>query len=129
MAILMKRTNDYSQHAEFFGRLMQVTGKGHLTHLRQYQKSGWQHSALGTLYSDIVDIVDTIIEGWQGVYELIDIRIPETVAEPDAITFVSNLYSYITSNRYIFNESWLQNEIDNICTLLAQTLYRLKYVQ
>lgn len=127
MAILLKRPT--SNVSEFFGRLMQITGKAHLTHLRQYTKSGWEHKALNTLYEDIVDIVDGIIESWQGIYGLIDIKIPETVAEPDAITFISSLYSYIQANRNIFSESWIQNEIDNACMLLAQTLYRLKYVQ
>lgn len=129
MAILLKRETMGSNVGEFFGRLMQITGKAHLTHLRQFSKSGWEHSALNTLYDNIVDGVDTIIESYQGVYGLVDIVIPETTAERDAIMFVTNLYTYIMTNRYMFTESWLQNEIDNVCTLLAQTLYRLKFVQ
>lgn len=129
MAFTLKRPMGYEAQAEFFGRLMQVTGKAHLTHLRQFNKSGWEHTALGKLYEEVVDIVDGIIESWQGIYGLIDITIPQTVAEPDSISFVNGLYSYISNNRQIFQESWIQNEIDNVCSLLAQTLYRLKYVK
>lgn len=115
--------------SEFFGKIMQITGKAHLTHLRQFSKSGWEHSALNTLYEEVVGIVDGIIESWQGINGLVDIKIPETTSESDVISYISNLYNYIQSSRYIFKESWIQNEIDNLCMLLAQTLYRLKFVQ
>jgi len=26
-------------------------------------------------------------------------------------------------------DSWLQNEIDNVCTLISQTLYKLKFLK
>lgn len=130
MAVTLKRPATlYPQQAEFFGRLMQITSKAHLTHLRQFTKSGWEHKALNTVYEDVVDLVDGIIESWQGIYGLIDIVVPVSTAEPDAISFIEGLYSYVQANRHIFTESWIQNEIDNVCMLLAQTLYRLKYVQ
>jgi hypothetical protein len=122
----IKRPN--TSASEFFGILMQIRDIAHLTHLRQYTKNGWEHKALNILYDEVLDKVDTIIESWQGIHGLIDIRIPESSAKTDAIEWTSSVYSHIMANRYQFTESWIQNEIDNVCTLLAQTLYRLKYV-
>lgn len=131
MAYLIKKpiTLQPTGASEFFGKLLQIRDIAHLTHLRQPTKSGWEHSALNTLYDEVLGTVDTIIESWQGINGLIDITIPESTYKNDAIAWTQELYNCIMNDRYIFSESWLQNEIDNVCTLLAQTLYRLKYVQ
>ena len=114
---------------EFFGMLLQVRDIAHLTHLRQFNKSGWQHSALNSLYDEILDKADDIIESYQGIYGLVDFVVPSSSAKTDAIQWVTEVYDYIQTNRNIFSESWIQNEIDTICFLLAKTLYRLKFVQ
>lgn len=114
---------------EFFGMLLQVRDIAHLTHLRQFNKSGWQHSALNSLYDEILDKADDIIESYQGIYGLVDFVVPSSSAKTDAIQWVTQVYDYIQTNRNIFSESWIQNEIDTICFLLAKTLYRLKFVQ
>ena len=123
------RSISYTAEATFFGKLMQIRDIAHLTHLRQYQKSGWEHKGLNTLYDEVLDLVDTLIESWQGIYGLIDITIPESKPKMDAISWTNDLYNSIMSERTIFKESWIQNQIDTICELLAQTLFRLKYVQ
>jgi len=113
----------------FFGKLFQIRDIAHLTHLRQPNKSGWQHSALNTLYDDILDQVDSLVESYQGIYGLLEITIPESKSVQDPITFVQEMYNCIQRDRSIFVESWIHNEIDNLCKLLAQTMYRLKFVQ
>jgi hypothetical protein len=123
------RSSGYTKEAEFFGRLMQIRDLAHLTHLRQFHKSGWEHKALNILYDEVLDIVDTIIESWQGIYGLVDVTVPESKPQQDSIQMTREIYNYIMTSRSIFQESWLQNEIDNVCTLLAQTLYRLQYLK
>jgi len=112
----------------FFGTLFQIRDIAHLTHLRQHNKSGWEHSALNTLYDEILELTDGLVESYQGIYNLLEITIPETSSRKDSIAWLSEIYLYISKNRGIFSESWIQNEIDTICKLIAQTLYRLKYV-
>jgi len=115
--------------AEFFGKLMQIRDIAHLTHLRQPDLKYSTHKALNTLYDEVLDLVDTLIESWQGIHGLVDVVIPESRYRDDPATWVQELYSYIASNRTLFSESWVQNQLDEVATLLAQTLYRLKYVQ
>lgn len=113
----------------FFGKLFQIRDVAHLTHLRQPNKSGWQHSALNTLYEDVLDQIDSLVEAYQGIYGLLDITIPESKSVQEPISFIQEMYSCIQKDRYLFTDSWIQNEIDNLCKLLAQTMYRLKFVQ
>jgi hypothetical protein len=113
----------------FFGKLFHIRDVVHLTHLRQPNKSGWQHSALNTLYDEIIDQIDGLIEAYQGIYGVLDITIPESKSVQEPISFIQEMYSCIQKDRYMFTDSWMQNEIDNLCKLLAQTMYRLKFVQ
>jgi len=115
--------------AVFFGKLLQTRDIAHLTHLRQPDLKLGTHKALNKLYEDILDTTDTIIESWQGIHGLIDIIIPQSAHRMDPVEWVQETYDYIMSERAMFKESWIQNEIDNICTLIAQTLYRLKYTK
>ena len=128
MATTIKRPETNSP-AIFFGKLMQIRDIAHLTHLRQPDLKYSTHKALNVLYEDVLDLVDTIIESWQGIYGLIDIQIPQSDYRNDPIAWAMDIYNYIMTTRDMFKESWLQNEIDNVCTLLAQSLYRLKYLK
>jgi hypothetical protein len=113
---------------EFFGRIMQIRIVAHLTHLYQEDNNGWTHEAMQILYKEAPKIADTIIESWQGIYGKIRFSVPES-APVNPLEYMKDLYNYININRNQFRESWIQNEIDNICTLLAQTMFRLQYVK
>jgi hypothetical protein len=115
--------------SDFFSTISQIRDVAHLTHLYQKDKKISTHLALKTLYKAMPELVDQIIESWQGIYDQIDYEIPPSKRADDPIKFVQDNYDYIQKNRYIFNESWIQNMIDEIAALLAQTLFRLKFVQ
>lgn len=118
-----------SSEGEFFGRLMQMRDLAHLTHLAQPTTSGWAHKALDELYKDILDLADDIIESYQGIYGICQITIPSSTTSQDPQQLVQSMYDYIQSNRSVFKDTWVQNQIDEIAKLLAQTLYRLKFVK
>ena len=42
------------------------------------------------------------------------------------VAMVQYMYDCINENRPLFKESWIQNQLDEICALFAQTLYKLK---
>lgn len=114
---------------EFFGYLFSIRDIAHLTHLAQPDKSLATHKALNELYDEILDMIDGIVESYQGIYGIINITIPSTTSSKNIISTIEECYSYIDRNRSIFKESWIQNEIDNICKLLAEILYKLKFVK
>ena len=109
--------------SEFIGKLFACRDIAHLAHLKT--QSYAQHVALGSYYDDLLDLIDTLTESIQGLRGIINITIPTTTAE-EPISYLDKTYKYIDQNRDIFKESFLQNIIDEIQHLNAQTLYKLK---
>jgi hypothetical protein len=116
---LQRPINTGNQVAEFFGKISQIRDIAHVTHLRQPDKKLSTHLALKTVYKKMPELVDQVIESYQGVYGLVDYTIPESKATIDPVNFIQENYDYISYNRYIFNDTWLQNMIDEIAALLA----------
>ena len=88
------------------------------------------HKALNNYYDEIVERLDGLVESVSGIYgrptsyELVnpvDYQSPEQV-----IAYFQALYAEVQSERQVtFQESWIQNQIDNIAELIAETLYLL----
>ena len=112
-----------SGKGEFFGTLFQARTIIHQLHLKT--TSFAQHKALNEAYDEILDIADTLIESTQGLDGIIEFVTPEARTFKNATEYTRELYNYIKQNRNIFPESFQQNIIDEIQTLLAQTLYKL----
>lgn len=113
-----------------FGSLLQLRDLAHLNHLYPSNPgstgSGWQHSALGGFYGDLLDLIDGLIESYQGKYGLIDIQIPASKRE-DAYSLISSKVKELeTQAPKIFKDSWMLNQVDEIITLMYQTMYKLK---
>lgn len=109
--------------SEFIGKLFSCRDVIHLAHLRT--QSYAQHIALNNYYDSLLDLIDTLAESYQGIYGLLTISIPEIKSE-DPLTYITQVYKWIDSSRSIFKESFIQNIIDEIQLLNAQTLYKLK---
>jgi hypothetical protein len=107
----------------FFGVLFHSRDCMHLTHLQTLSYA--EHKALNKYYDGILDLTDTLIETYFGLSgKRASIKIPQSEFI-NAQAHLKQLYSYIESNRGIFEESQLQNIIDEICALINQTQYLL----
>lgn len=114
--------------SEFFGKLLQIRDQIHLTHLKVSGIGSYaQHIALNEFYDEILDLIDILIESYQGKYGLLTLIIPESkVVDPiSAITDLANITDGGLAYT-IFKETWIQNQLDEISTLCYQTLYKLK---
>jgi len=104
--------------------------------VEQTQVYHWQsqsyseHIALNDYYDGIPDIVDGIVESYQGKYgiqtgyrmfEIRDYTSPEEV-----INFLKKLSEDIEMLRQPIKESYLQNQIDNAVQLIETTIYKLE---
>lgn len=110
--------------SDFFGKLFQSRDIAHLCHLRTTSFS--QHMALGSYYDSIIEQSDSLIEMFQGKYELVSFVVPQSEWK-DPIIHLQDLAMFIEGNKNkIFTDSYLLNQIDGILELIYSTLYKLK---
>lgn len=81
-------------------------------------------------YSSIVGLIDGLVESVSGIYgrptgyELVNPVDYQSVEQVQA--YFQALYAEVQSERQVtFQESWIQNQIDGIAELIAETLYLL----
>lgn len=100
----------------------------HREHLRT--QSYAQHMALGSFYSDVVDLADSLAEAYQGRYGIIKgIEFVTTKDDGDIISVLEAHLEVIEEMRYSVcekTETALQNIIDEIVSLYLSTLYKLR---
>lgn len=82
------------------------------------------HRALADLYDGLPDLVDGLVESYQGKFGLM----PAPAGTP--LEFVRGLQAEVASLRAtIPQDSELQNEVDTIANLINRTAYRLQHLQ
>lgn len=100
----------------------------HRAHLRT--SSFAAHKALETFYTEMTEAVDKLVETYQGRFEMLDIGYLHD--KPDVMNPLEVLtkhYHVAHAMRYTAipkDETMLQNQIDEIEAVFAQTLYKLK---
>lgn len=114
---------------EFFAVLLMAAPYAHMAHLQT--RSFAEHMALGTLYEELPDLVDALIESYQGKYGLV-MDYPAPAKLPplgNPVAMVTQLNLYVDQNREkVSDDSEIQNAIDEIVTLLNSTTYKLKFL-
>jgi hypothetical protein len=95
----------------------------HLTHLQTTSYA--EHVALNGYYDGLLDLTDKLVETYFGIIgKKLSIKIPQSEFI-NAQAHLKQLCSYIESNRTLFEESQIQNIIDEICALINKTQYML----
>ena len=113
---------------EFFLKLLHAATNGHILHLQT--KSYSEHKALQKYYEGLPDLVDSIIEEWQGAYQKI-VEYPATyeAPNPDALQEVMAVRDFLVKNRAVVGDySSIQNSVDNLMSLLDSTVYKLTFL-
>ena len=87
------------------------------------------HKALNNYYDEIIPLLDGLIESIQGVYPRIGsytLANPVDWSEGLPVTYFKGLYKFVQEHRkMVYQDSWIQNQIDEIAQLIAETLYQL----
>lgn len=114
---------------EFFAVLLMAAPYAHMAHLQT--RSYAEHMALGTLYEELPELVDSLIESYQGKYGLVmDYPVPAKLPPlGNPVAMVTQLNKYIDDTRAnVSDDSEIQNQIDEIVTLVNSTTYKLKFL-
>lgn len=113
---------------EMIAKLMSARTAAHMAHLKT--NSFAAHKALEGFYDEIVDLVDSFAETYQGIFGLIkdypDVGLPAG----NPVEWINGLRQWLKKDREASckGESPLQNIHDEIMGLCAHTVYKLKYL-
>jgi len=103
----------------------------HIFHLQT--KSYSEHKALQKYYEGIDDLVDGIIESYQGKYDVIknynSIKTEDYKSSEQVISYFKSLDTMIEKARKNVKESFIQNQIDTVQELIYSTLYKLRFLK
>jgi hypothetical protein len=113
---------------EFLLKLLHAATNGHILHLQT--KSYSEHKALQGYYEKLPDAVDSIIEQWQGAYQMI-IEYPAGYEAPkaDALQEVTYIRDFIVANRAVVGDyTSIQNEVDALLSIVETTMYKLTFL-
>ena len=114
------------QAAKFFMGLLNAATVAHILHLQT--RSFAQHMALNEFYQAMPELVDAVIEAYQGKYGIVD-GYPATISIPkDPITFITDFSSFVATYRDICEDSEIQNLIDEVADQIDSTMYKLKFL-
>jgi hypothetical protein len=88
------------------------------------------HKTLNSFYDGILDLTDGLVESVSGIYgRPVDYAImqPVNYQNPEQVmAYFQACYAEIQDDRTtIYQETWIQNQVDEIATLFAETIYLL----
>ena len=89
--------------------------------------------ALGGYYDGIGDLIDGLVESYQGKHGIIKGYSIDKVQDYEnvkqVISYLENIDSIIEKSRKSVKESYIQNQIDTVQELIYSTLYKLKFLK
>lgn len=114
---------------ELVSRVFSLRNAAHLAHwsTRLYA----QHMALGDFYDDIIEQTDKIVETYQGLFGLIGDVGPLPYSKDGILEQIGADGNWINQNREALSRGHdvLENQIDELGKIYAQTYYKLKFLQ
>lgn len=123
-----KKDNDF---VEMVSLLLHSRTQVHTLHLQT--KSYAEHMALNGYYNGIGELLDGLIESYQGRFDIIEgyksYDIQNYKSSDATIKYFKGLCDKIDKLRGGCKESFIQNQIDTICELLCSTLYKLRFLK
>jgi hypothetical protein len=111
----------------FISMLFKAKEDAHITHIEQRSRALAPHEALSIFYTGLDERLDTFAETVMGIHGQLTLSFSAS-AISNPLSYMENLYTQITKERNMYEEGWIQNQLDEILQLIAHTIYRLKFV-
>lgn len=104
--------------------------QAHIFHLGT--KSFAEHMALNGYYTGIDELIDGIIESYQGKYGLLtnykSYKNQSYKNKNQVLKYFTGLLNMIEEKRESVEDSYIQNQIDGVQELIYSTMYKLKFL-
>ena len=117
---------------QFVSTLLASRTQAHIFHLQT--PSFAAHKALNDYYDEIVGVTDGLVESYQGKYGIItgygNIALQEYQSCEAIIVFFETLCMYVEKSRQMLpQDSYLQNQVDEVVALIKSTIYKLRFLK
>ena len=117
---------------QFVSTLMASRTQAHIFHLQT--PSFAAHKALNEYYENIVDIIDGLVESYQGKYGVVtgyvNVALQEYQSCDGIKLYFTTLCMLIEKSRSMLcQDSFVQNQIDEIVAEINSLLYKLKFLK
>jgi DNA-binding ferritin-like protein len=115
--------------------LMSARTQAHVFHLGTKGPGSFAaHKALNEFYDEFLDIVDGFVESYQGKYGIVNgwgnLGLQDFQSTEQVIAYFITLVAFIEKVRTVaFQDSYLQNQIDEMIQLIYSLLYKLTNLQ
>lgn len=118
--------------AQFVSALMASRTQAHIFHLQT--PSFAAHKALNEFYDNIIDLIDGFVESYQGKYGIIsgysNVALQEYQSCDGIIMYFSTLVAFIEKTKtLIAQDSYIQNQVDEIVAEINSLLYKLRFLK
>lgn len=119
---------------DLISRVFYTRNAAHIAHWKARGVGSYaRHSALGDFYGDIVDSLDTIVEAYQGFFEIIG-TVPSRSEKPevrDIIQLLAEDADWLIENRDELTDEndALENMVDEMSAIYMKALYKLRNLQ
>jgi len=126
-----KKTSSQTDFVEMMSLLLHSRTQTHTLHLQT--NSYPEHMALNGYYDGIGDLIDGLIESFQGKYGIIkgykSMDIQEWRSTEDTVKYMKGLCENVIELRDCCEDSYIQNQIDTDCELINSTIYKLRFLK
>ena len=124
-------SNHNEDFCEMVCQMLHSQKQSHIFHLGT--KSYAEHMALNGYYTGIDELVDGLIESYQGKYGLLtnykSYKNQSYKNKNQVLKYFTGLLNTIEEKRDCCDDSFIQNQIDTVQELIYSTMYKLKFLQ
>lgn len=129
-------TKEIGTPVALFSKLFESREMAHIYHLQVNGEQGSHatHTVLGEYYEVILDLIDTLIETYQGQYGIVDgydVIDTNDTRTKDKIEYFESLAEFVKHGRKAISveDTHLQNIIDEVIAFIYRALYKLKFTK
>ena len=119
------------EFSKFISYLFHSRTQTHIFHLQT--PSYAEHKALQKYYEGIVDLIDGLVESYQGkngiITDYTNFNLKQYQSKEQVIAYLETLCEAAYQAYEMIEDSYLQNQIDTVTELIKSTIYKLSYLK
>jgi hypothetical protein len=126
---VIKEQNEMNnKFQEVISKLLHSRTQSHIYHLQSTSFS--EHKALNEYYDEIIDLIDDLVESYQGEYGIIKKYDNYTLNmyknSEQVVSYFEKLADDVEDLRSVTDGNFLQGKLDDVLELVNSTIYKLK---